>query len=77
MHSMSDFTISERESNPNTVKPFGRYGVGVITEHPAGLLVVAGVVLMTLEAIPESRAFLTGALAVGGVFGLFLWLHHR
>jgi hypothetical protein len=74
---MNDPTISEPGSNLDTAKPFGRYGVGVITEHSAGLLVVAGVVLMTLKAIPESRTFLTGALAIGGVFGLFLWLRHR
>ena len=74
---MRPLAITDRDSSPDDVKPFGRYGVGTITEDPAGLLVVAAVVLMTLEAIPESRWFLASALALGGTFGLFLWLRHR
>jgi hypothetical protein len=65
------------EKDIDSVKPFGRYGVGVITEHPAGLLVISAVVLLTLETIPESRWFLAAALIVGGAFGFFLWLQHR
>ena len=71
--------LSENVHRPDidSVKPFGRYGVGVITEHPAGLLVVAAVILVTLETVPESRWFIAAALATGGAFGFFLWLRHR
>ena len=69
--------VTERETGPQAVKPFGRYGIGVITEHPSGLLVGAAVVLMTLEAIPESRWFIASALALGSAFGLVLWFRHR
>ncbi|MGB9242652.1 MAG: hypothetical protein WCC03_04810 [Candidatus Acidiferrales bacterium] len=65
------------EKDIDSVKPFGRYGVGVITEHPAGLLVIAAVIFLTLETIPESRLFLVAALLVGCAFGFFLWLRHR
>jgi drug/metabolite transporter superfamily protein YnfA len=41
------------------------------------LLVVAAVVILTLETIPESRFFIAAALMVGGAFGFFLWLRHR
>jgi hypothetical protein len=41
------------------------------------LLVVAAVLLLTLESIPESRWFVAAALVVGGTFGYFLWLRHR
>lgn len=74
---MRQSAVIERESGPDAVKPFGRYGVGVIAEHPSGLLVVAAVVLMTVEAVPESRWFIAGAFALGGTFGLFLWFRHR
>jgi hypothetical protein len=65
------------ESKTNAVQPFGRYGVGLLTGHPVGLVVAAGVALITMEAIPASRWFVAGSLVVGGAFGFFLWLHHR
>jgi hypothetical protein len=61
----------------DSVKPFGRYGVGVITEHPAGLLVVAAVILLTLETIPGASWFLAATLVAGASFGFVLWLRHR
>ena len=74
---MSKLSTAAKERDIDSVKPFGRYGVGVITEHPAGLLVVAAVILVTLETVPESRWFIAAALATGGAFGFFLWLRHR
>ncbi len=65
------------EKDIDSVKPFGRYGVGAITEHPAGLLVIAAVILLTLETIPEARWFLTATLVAGASFGFVLWLRHR
>lgn len=59
------------------VLPFGRYGAGNLTGHPIGLIIVIGLLLMGLIGLPEARLFFAGSLALGGVFGLFLWLHHR
>ena len=65
------------EKDINSVKPFGHYGVGVITEHPAGLLVIAAVILLTVETIPGSLWFLAATLIAGASFGFVLWLQHR
>ena len=65
------------EKDIDPVKPFGRYGVGVITEHPAGLLVIGAVILLTVETIPGALWFLTAALIAGTSFGFVLWLQHR
>lgn len=66
-----------RDIDPTKVLPFGRYGAGLITEHPVGLVVAIGIVLLGLEAMPEARWFLGGSVALGAVIGFFLWLHHR
>ena len=65
------------EKDIDSVKPFGRYGVGAITEHPAGLLVIAAVVFLTLETIPGALWFLAATLIAGASFGFVLWLQHR
>ena len=65
------------EKDIDSAKPFGRYGVGVMTEHPAGLLVVAAVILLTLETIPGARWFLAATLIAGACFGFVLWLRQR
>jgi hypothetical protein len=62
---------------PTKVLPFGRYGVGLITEHPVGLVVAIGIILLGLEAMPEARWFLGGSVALGALIGFFLWLHRR
>ena len=61
----------------DSVKPFGRYGVGEITEHPAGLLVIAAVLFLTLETIPGAAWFMAATLVAGASFGLVLWLRHQ
>jgi hypothetical protein len=65
------------KKDTDSVKPFGRYGVGVITEHPVGLLVIAAVILLTIETIPGARWFLAATLVAGTSFGFVLWLRHR
>ena len=63
--------------DPREVIPFGRYGAGLLTAHPVGLVVVFGLLLMGLAGLPEARWFFAGALVLGGIFGLFLRLRRR
>jgi hypothetical protein len=65
------------ERDPTEFVPFGRYGGGLLTSHPVGLVVVFGMLLMGLLGLPEARWFFAGALFVGGICGFFLWLRHR
>ena len=59
------------------VVPFGRYGAGVWTAHPIGLVIVASIILIGFVGIPEARWFLAGSVPLGCLCGLFLWLRHR
>ena len=61
----------------NEIRPHGRFGVGLLTEHPVGLLIVAAVIFLALERLPPARPFFVGSLALGGIIGFFLWLRHR
>ena len=65
------------EPHPNEVLPFGRYGGGLLTGHPIGLVIVLGLLLIGLLGLPEYRLFLLASLSVGGLIGFFLWLRHR
>lgn len=65
------------ELDPPEVVPFGRYGAGLFTGHPVGLVVVVGLLLMGLFGLPGARWFFAGALLLGGIWGYFLWLRHR
>ncbi len=68
-----------RESGPDPteVVPFGRYGAGLLTGHPVGLVVVLGLLFMGFVGLPGAHWFYGGALLLGGVWGFFLWLRHR
>ena len=74
---MRKTTPSRSETDPTEVIPFGRYGVGILTAHPVGLLVVIGLLLLGLIALPEARWFFGAALLLGAICGFFLWLRHR
>jgi hypothetical protein len=63
--------------NPTQVVPFGRYGAGLWTGHPIGLVIVFCVLLMGFVGLPEARWFLAGTVPLGCLCGLFLWLRHR
>ena len=65
------------EPNPNEVLPFGRYGGGLLTGHPIGLVIVIGLLLIGLLGLPEYRLFFAASLFLGGLAGFFLWLRHR
>jgi hypothetical protein len=70
-------TSDSTEPNPIEPIPFGRGAAGSYTAHPVGLVVVVGVLLMGLLALPEARWFLGSAVLLGGIWGFFLWLRHR
>lgn len=65
------------EPHPTKVMPFGRYGGGMLTGHPIGLVIVLGILLMGLIGIPEARPFFAASTVLGTVLGFFLWLRHR
>ena len=71
--------VSQQNAEPNPIEvlPFGRYGGGLLTGHPIGLVIVIGLLLMGLLGLPEYRLFLVASLALGGLLGSFLWLRHR
>jgi hypothetical protein len=51
--------------------------VGILTEHPVGLLVIAAVILIAVMKLPPAGVFLVASVVVGAPFGFFLWLYHR
>ncbi len=67
----------EAEIDPAKVVPFGRYGAGLFTGHPVGLVVVLGMLFMRFVGLPGAHWFYGGALLLGCVWGFFLWLRHR
>lgn len=62
---------------PKHIVPFGPYGVGQITAHPIGLVIVAGLLLMGLVAYPELSLLVLAWLIGGALVGFLLWLRHR
>lgn len=71
------FAAQNRELTASDAQPFGRGGVGVLTGHPVGLLVIVAVVLLTLEYIPAAGWFFFCSIILGGLIGFALWLRHR
>jgi len=67
----------DRSPRLTEVMPFGRYGGGLLTAHPIGLVIVIGLFVVGFVGMPEARWFLTLALPLGGICGFFLWFHHR
>lgn len=67
------------DSEPNPIEPipFGRGAAGLYTDHPVGLVVVIGVLILGLFGLSEARWFLAGTVLLGGMWGFFLWLRHR
>ena len=62
---------------PKHLVPFGPGGVGQMTAHPIGLVIVVGLLLMGLVANPELRMLVLASAAGGAVIGMALWLYHR
>lgn len=70
-------TSSSSTPDDTEVVPFERYGVGVLTAHPVGLVVVFGLLVLALIGLPEARWFVAGVILLGTICGFFLWLRHR
>ncbi|MGB7845935.1 MAG: hypothetical protein WBL63_09995 [Candidatus Acidiferrum sp.] len=62
---------------PQEIVPYGQYGAGVWTGHPAGLIIVIGMLVVGLVGIPEWRYFFAATLLVGSLVGYFLWRRHQ
>ena len=60
-----------------SVRPSGPSGAGLITDHPVGLVLAIGVILIAILGIPGALPFFAGAILLGGVIGLSLWLYNR
>jgi hypothetical protein len=71
-----DLPPANGEPGPDKVMPFGRFGGGLLTGHPIGLVIVLGLLLMGLVGLPEYRVFLLASAVLGGLLGLLLWAHH-
>ncbi|MGC2768295.1 MAG: hypothetical protein WB607_22525 [Candidatus Acidiferrum sp.] len=65
------------DRSPWEVVPFGRYGAGVWTGHPAGLIVVIGILLVGLIGIPEWRYFFGATVLLGSLVAYFLYRRHQ
>jgi hypothetical protein len=65
------------DRSPLEVVPFGKYGAGVWTGHPAGLMVVIGMLIVGLIGIPEWRYFFGAAVLLGSVVAYFLFRRHQ
>ena len=63
--------------HPAEVVPFGRFGAGLWTGHPIGLVIVVGLLVMGFVGLPEARGFLALTVPLGCVCGFLLWLRHR
>jgi hypothetical protein len=50
LHAKRD--LRESELDLNSVRPYGRHGVGTLTAHPVGLVVVLGVIIMAMMKLP-------------------------
>ncbi len=65
------------DRQPMEVVPYGKFGAGVWTGHPAGLIVVIGILIVGLVGIPEWRYFFGATVLVGAAVGYLLLRHHH
>jgi hypothetical protein len=65
------------DRSPTEVVPFGKYGAGVWTGHPAGLIVVIGIIVVGLIGIPEWRYFFGATVLLGSLVGYLLLRRHQ
>ena len=72
------FTLGRWKDRPRLFGPDGQIELRLwVTEHPVGGVLALGLGIYLWTALPEFRLFLVGAVALGVVIGLVLWLKHR
>jgi len=67
---------TNEDRNPWEVVPYGKFGGGVWTSHPAGLIVVIGILIVGLVGIPEWRYFFAASVLVGSLVAYLLYRRH-
>jgi hypothetical protein len=67
---------TNEDRHPLEVVPYGRFGAGLWTGHPIGLVIVTGLIVIGLVGIPAWRWFFGAAVILGSLVGYFLW-HRR
>ncbi len=65
--------LTNDDPHPMAVVPYGKFGAGLWTGHPIGLVIVIGMLLVGLVGIPEWRWFFGATVLVGSLVGYFLW----
>ena len=64
---------TNEDRHPLEVVPYGRFGAGLWTGHPIGLVIVTGLVVIGLVGIPAWRWFFGATVIVGSLVGYSLW----
>jgi hypothetical protein len=67
---------TNEDRHPLEVVPYGRFGAGLWTGHPIGLVIVTGLIVIGLVGIPAWRWFFGAAVILGSLVGYSLW-HRR
>ncbi len=68
---------TNEDRHPTEIVPFGRFGAGVWTGHPIGLVIVLGILLLGLIGIPAWRSFFAATVVAGTLVGVLLWRYHQ
>lgn len=55
------------------VVPYGKFGAGLWTGHPTGLIVVVGILIVGLVGIPEWRYFFGATVILGSLVAYSLY----
>jgi hypothetical protein len=65
------------DRHPMAVVPYGKFGAGLWTGHPIGLVIVIGMLVVGLVGIPEWRWFFGASVLAASLVGYFLSRRHR
>lgn len=65
------------DRHPMAIVPYGKFGAGVWTSHPIGLVIVIGMLIVGLVGIPEWRWFFGATVLVGSLVGYSLCRRHN
>lgn len=74
-----DHVVPQTNEDRHTqeIVPYGKLGAGVWTGHPAGLIIVIGMLIVGLVGIPEWRYFFGATVLLGSLVGYLLLRHHQ